>query len=543
MRKQGFIKGSAILVMMIAVTKALGILYKVPLTILLGGGGMGHLSAAMSVFTPVFAAAVSGITPAVARLTAENCALGRYENMRKTRRIALRIFLLLATAGCFLLIAGAIILSRLSSADSDVPAVMCAAPTLIFCALMSVEKGYYEGLSNMLPTAAGEIAESAMRLICGLSLGYAAGKVLGLPAELCAAAAVLGSSAASMLGCIFIFSVTLRHGDGITKAQLLSDPVTDSSAKLAGRLIKTAAPVAFTTVVNTLTGLIDLLTIPNGLRAAAVRSPHLFDRLTAAGIASTEVPNFIYGSYTALALTVFGLVPTVTGMLSKSLLPEITSSYTSHNKKGMARALSRLITAAALISMPLGAMIAVCPKEILCFLFGSREMEIYSCDKAFMILGAAAVFSGLSAPCFAVLQLLSKPAVSVGIMLGGAAVKLSLNLLFIPMPAFAFTGAAISTAISSLYILVLCLLRLCSLTCGEFKPLRYLVKPFYASLMCLAAALVCTRLTDRAAFCYNGRISLLAALSISCMIYIISLILLCEMPKNNFIGSIFKKKR
>ena len=543
MKKQGFIKGSAILMIMIAVTKALGILYKVPLTILLGGGGMGHLSAAMSVFTPVFAAAVSGITPAVARLTAENCALGRYENMRKTRRVALRVFLLAGTVGCFLLISGAVLLSRLKPSQADLPAVMCAAPTLIFCALMSVEKGYYEGLSNMLPTAAGEIAESALRLICGLGLGYTAGKVLGLSAELCAASAVLGTSAASMLGCIIIFSLTLRHGDGITKEQLLSDPVTDSGPRIASRLIRIAAPVAFTTVVNTLTGLIDLLTIPNGLSSAAERSPHLFDRLTAAGIAPSEVPNFIYGSYTALALTVFGLVPTVTGMLSKSLLPEITSAYASHDRKGMSRALSRLITAAALISMPLGALIAACPEGILAFLFGSREMEIYSCEKAFMILGAAAVFSGLSAPCFAVLQLLSKPSVSVGIMLGGSAVKLSLNVLLIPIPAFAFTGAAISTAASSLYILVLCLIRLCSLTYGELKPLRLLVKPFYAGLLCLSAAFISPRLTERLNCCSNGRIQLLAVLSISCMVYVVSLILLCEMPKNAFNGSIFKKKR
>ncbi len=543
MKKQGFIKGSAILVIMIAVTKALGIIYKVPLTILLGGGGMGHLAAAMSVFTPVFAAAVSGITPAVARLTAENSALGRHENMRKTRRIALRIFFLLGALGCSLLICGAVLFSHFDPDNADIPAVLCAAPTLIFCALMSVEKGYYEGLSNMLPTAAGEIAESALRLICGLGLGYTAGRVLCLSSELCAAAAVLGTSVASMFGCVFIFSLTLRHGDGVTKEQLLSDPVTDSSKMIASRLIRIAAPVAFTTVVNTFTGIIDMLTIPSGLHSAAQRSPHLFDRLTAAGVPPSEAPNFIYGSYTALALTVFGLVPTVTGMLSKSLLPEITSAYAARSRAALAGALSRLITAAALISVPLGVIIAACPREILAFLFGSREMEIYSCERAFMILGAAAVFSGLSAPCFAVLQLLTKPYVSVGIMLGGAAVKLSLNVLLIPMPAFAFTGAAISTAASSLYIFVLCLIRLRSLTFGQLKPLRYLVRPIYAGALCFMAALISPKLLSSVSLVNSGRMGLIAVLAISCMTYVVSLVLLCEMPKNAFIVSFFKKKR
>lgn len=37
MKRQGFIKGSAILLAMVLITKILGLLYKIPLTNLLGG--------------------------------------------------------------------------------------------------------------------------------------------------------------------------------------------------------------------------------------------------------------------------------------------------------------------------------------------------------------------------------------------------------------------------------------------------------------------------------------------------------------------------
>ena len=40
MKRQGFIKGSAILLAMVLITKILGLLYKIPLTNLLGGTGM-----------------------------------------------------------------------------------------------------------------------------------------------------------------------------------------------------------------------------------------------------------------------------------------------------------------------------------------------------------------------------------------------------------------------------------------------------------------------------------------------------------------------
>lgn len=53
MKRQGFIKGSAILLAMVLITKILGLLYKIPLTNLLGGTGMGYFASAFSVFTPV----------------------------------------------------------------------------------------------------------------------------------------------------------------------------------------------------------------------------------------------------------------------------------------------------------------------------------------------------------------------------------------------------------------------------------------------------------------------------------------------------------
>ena len=528
---------------MIIITKALGILYKVPLTILLGGEGMGHLSAAMSVFAPVFAASVSGITPAVAKLTAENCALRRFANMRKTRRAAMRLFGLFGAAGCVLLIAAAPLLSKLSGSSGSPAAVICAAPTLLFCTLMSVEKGYYEGLSNMVPTAVSEIAESVFRLVCGLGLGYAAGKILGLSSELCAAAAILGTSAASMLGCIVIFVMTLRKGDGITKKDIDSDPVTDSSHRIRSALLTVCAPIALTTVVNSLSGFIDLMTIPRGLAAAAVKAPHLFDRITAAGIKTEAVPNFVYGSYTALALTIFSFVPTVTAMLSKSLLPEITAAHACGDKVRLTKSLSRLIRAAALIAMPAGAFIIIRPKEILSFLFGPRVTEIYACREAFMILGAAAVFSGIAAPCFAALQLIGRPREGIRIMVGSAAVKLGLNLLLVRVPQLGISGAAVSTLGSVMFIMELCLFRLRRMTGGRLSPAALMIKPMYASGLAMAAAAVVPKMLENGLSASGeGRAVLCLTLLFSCIVYGVSLVLLCEMPKNKIPRAIFKKK-
>ena len=75
MKKQSFLKGSAILMGMVIITKILGLMYKIPLTHMLGGTGMGYFSSAYAVFTPIFAIVVSGIPSTIARMVAENYAL------------------------------------------------------------------------------------------------------------------------------------------------------------------------------------------------------------------------------------------------------------------------------------------------------------------------------------------------------------------------------------------------------------------------------------------------------------------------------------
>ena len=84
MKRQGFIKGSAILLAMVLITKILGLLYKIPLTNLLGGTGMGYFASAFSVFTPVFAIVVSGLPSTIFKYASyqANCIFSFHDHQR-----------------------------------------------------------------------------------------------------------------------------------------------------------------------------------------------------------------------------------------------------------------------------------------------------------------------------------------------------------------------------------------------------------------------------------------------------------------------------
>jgi len=91
-RKQDFLKGSLILMLSAAAAKVLGAVFKIPLTNMLGGVGMSYFSCAYSLFLPVYALTVTGISSAAARLTAQASALGLYGDVKRIRRVALAIF-------------------------------------------------------------------------------------------------------------------------------------------------------------------------------------------------------------------------------------------------------------------------------------------------------------------------------------------------------------------------------------------------------------------------------------------------------------------
>ncbi|SFD22810.1 polysaccharide biosynthesis C-terminal domain-containing protein [Ruminococcus albus] len=503
MKKQGFLKGSAILVGMVAVTKVLGLVYKVPLANILGGTGMGYFSAAFSVFTPVFALAAAGICPAMAKLTAERSALGRYADLRRQRRTALIVYTLTGLTACM----GLYAVVWFGTSDVSVRyALYCLAPSVLFCGVMNVERGYYEGLGNMLPTAVSEIAETVFRLALGLGLAVyiknmaeesflQSGAVFGIVCETAsqaeqaalpfiAAGAVLGSTAASCLACVGIVLFTAFHGDGLTDEMISADPVTESRRYHAKELVLLSFPIAAASVVTTITGMLDMLTLPKCLGLAISRFPQNY--VAFAEISKSELPNFLYGSYEGLAVMLYGLVPTLTAMLGKSALPSITESLAKNDKSGLTRDLRRMLTLSATAAIPCGLGISAMSSEVLSLLFSGRKLECIAAQQPLMILGISVICCAMALPCFTVIQALGKPSRVTIIMLSGAAIKLGLNIALVPL--WGLNGAAVSELVRSVFVCAAALVTISRLMVSEIGIIKLCLKTLYAGIMCAVSA-------------------------------------------------------
>lgn len=453
MKKQNFLKGSIILMLSAVIAKALGALFKIPLTNILGGVGMSYFSSAYSLFMPLYALTTTGLSSAVAKMTAQSSALNMQENIKKIRITAHIIFSAAGFVGSIIIFMLSKPFSTYSAGNSDGwLAAAIISPAVLFGCITAVERGYYEGMSNMYPTALSQAAEGIVKVTAGLWLcGYVSRNssyFLTLFPDihdtraLSAAAGILGVTLSS-LGAVLFFAVLSLFKN---KTYYDTDKTVLSFRDISRELVKNALPTGVSAVVTNLTAIIDMWTVIGCISKYSQNDIPL-------GISDEEFPQFIYGSFAGIALTVFNLVPSVTNMLGKGILPVITKAWENHDRKALNSNTSQALFTAAFIAVPSAIGMGILSEHILGFLFSRQADEAGVCVVPLRLLMPGMVCLCLSFPIFSMLQAIGKAAVPMKIMLTGTAVKLIGNLLLIPV--MGINGAAVSTTLCYSVILLI----------------------------------------------------------------------------------------
>lgn len=541
MKKQSFLKGSAILLASVVITKLIGALFKIPLSNLIGGTGMGYFSSAYGLFMPVYALSVTGLPTAVAKLTAENSAFEEYKTVRKVKHIALILFSMIGlAASLFLILTAKPFTEYITETPEAMPAVIAIAPSVFFGCVMSVYRGYYEGLRNMYPTAVSQVIEAIIKLIFGLGGAYSVlwlgenkpEMLLNIIQKIsfaetrpslseillpyASAAAVFGITVSTAAGTLFLILRSKISGDGIIKQQLNTNTINIPSKSIAKQLILIMVPAAIGSLVTNLTSLIDLATISKCVKFAVQKLPETFSYLC---LPKDEIPNFVYGSFIGLAVTVFNLIPSITNMFGKGILPNLAEAWAVKDNERIKKSIDSVILVTDLIAIPSGIGISVLSHEILTFLFGNRAAEIAVCERSLTALGIGIIFLSLSAPIFSMLQAVGKSSAPVKIMIVGVIIKLIGNLILIPIPFLNVTGAAISTTLCYAVICFLAIRTLSKSTNTKINFLAISLKPLYSGILCGITARIVYDFSERF---LSDTVSLLVSIAFSGAIYLIS---------------------
>ncbi|MBR3844083.1 MAG: polysaccharide biosynthesis protein [Clostridia bacterium] len=546
-KKQSFIEGAAVLVMATAIVKLLGAVFKIPLGNLIGELGMGYFQTAYDLYLPIYSIALAGMPIAVCRMVASYMAKEQYCDARAVLTIAKRVFWAIGIGGTLLLLAAAYpYLLIIGGNQGALPGILVIAPCILFCCIMSTYRGYYEGLCNMTPTAVSQVIEAVGKVVIGLGLAFLTAR-LGYGPAYQSAAAIFGIMLGTAFGALYLRLRLHFSGDGITPAMLVKcGGQVDSNKQIFKALITIAVPVIIGSLASQIAGLIDVTTVQRRLSDIVQSNPSFFETnfpdMWAALLSDPEIttqeqlleaiPTYLYGCYKGFAFSIYSLLPTITSVIGVSALPVMTTAFSAGDKKETKTTMESVIRVTSLLSMPAGFGIAAISEGILKLLYPAKPIGAAISAAPLTVLGIAVIFGGLSMPLTNLLQAIGKERIPVINMLVGALIKIGLNFWLVGQEGVNIVGAAISTLACYLFIVVSDCYFMVKYSGVKINFFASFFKPLFAAALCGLGTWASYGLLSRVV---SGTLSTIGSIGIAAILYLIAVLLLRIITKNDLL--------
>ena len=485
--------GTAVLLISAVIVKLIGALFKIPLSSAhcLGDEGFGFFSSAYDLFSPLYSLAMAGLPVAVARTVSEHTAAGRYRDARLSYRLSRKFFLIAGIIGTAVFAALVIPFVRLTDATGKTaPALFAVAPAVLFSCVLSAERGYYEGLNNMLPTAVSELTEALCKLILGLGAAFITVRLTGSTVW-GAAAAMAGITVGTLFAFLYTRIYAKIKGDGITSEMLENSPEPQSGTAAIKKMILLTLPIALTSLTVNIPPMIDAFTVKSGLEGLINGGTDLRE-IYRSVFENGDIPDLsafpvlLYG-IRGKAYTVFNLVPAFTSVIGVGAVPATAAAAAQGNTAELKKNINTVLKTAALISLPAACGLVAIGGRITEFLYDTEASAVIG-GKMLTLYGFAALFAGFLAPLGGILQAVGKQNAVLLNTAAGTAVKLLVNIIAVSVPKINVMGSALGTVLCFFVIFLLDIAVL--IKAVGFAPdiSNVFLKPLISAALCGLAA-------------------------------------------------------
>ncbi len=464
--------GAAALAIATVMTKVLGLLYKVPLSRILGDEGMGYFNSAYTVYTFFYILCSSGVPKAVTIVVSGAGSEKRAVDERKTVKSALKAFFVIGLLSTVIFVFGSEKICELIGNRDAVYTMLAIAPTVLFVSVAGVAKGHLNGNSRLVPIAVSQIIEGAAKFFLGV-LFAVLGEKRGMSLPYLSAFTVLGITLGSAASAVFLL-ICSKNTD--TKR---SFSLQNQNGTSVLKIIKIAAPLTVGAAVMSLSNMIDLGMIMTRLRVSGY---------------STAEASALYGNYTTLAVPMFNLVTALVSPFFIAALPILTRTNTQGDKRGFTSELRIAIKKSFFIAVPATFAFTFYSEEILSLIFTKEAAEkgapllTLLAPTLIFLTGQTLVNTALESKGFYKAPIIS--------MLLGTVPKVILSYFLISNPAVGISGAPIGTLVC--YAVGFAVSSLVLFRCTDIRIpfLRELIKPAVISAVSVLLTQIVKKLVN-----------------------------------------------
>ena len=337
-QKQSFLAGAIIISVGGFVSKLLGAVYRIPLTNILGGEGMGIYQMVYPLYCILLTVSASGIPTGISRLISSGRGAG-------AERQAFRLYGAVGVIGMLIMF----VLSAPLAALQTEPAIkLCCqllCPSVFFVSLLSVVRGYFQGKGNMLPTATTEIMEQVIKVAFGVAFSY-------------------------------LFRGNLPLAVASTLLAVTISEIISTGVALLWYFKKRSKPPLYR-VQSVPVKSILRFTVPLTLTAIALPVSQLFESIIAVRLlrAGAENATALYGVFSGCAITIINLPVSITYGLAASSVPQISPLAESGDMAGAKKKAFKSLAITLAVSLPAAVGLYFLAPLATRLIFGSLQGE------------------------------------------------------------------------------------------------------------------------------------------------------------------------
>ncbi len=475
-QKQTFLGGAAVLALAVAIVKVLGAFYKIPLNRLIGDEGFGYFNTAYDIYSVLLMISTTGLPVAMSRMISEAKTLGQTKQIRQIYNTAFLVFLTLGLIGTLGMALFCRQLAAVMSQEESWFAILCLSPAVLFICVISAERGFFQGQSNMVPTSVSQVMEAVCKLAVGLTLAYILNKLTG-KMSYAAGGAILGVTLGTVIATVYLSFKRRRAAAELYTS--CPDPTVYSRKETVRKLLSIAVPITLGAA-----GLQIITTIDAAVYMAQLKG--------AAGL--VQEADGYKGIYN-FAQTIFNLPCAFITPITVSAIPAITEQLTLRRYRRANTVAESATRVMSLIAMPCAVGLAVLSEPIMQLLGGYSGERLELASVLMSILAFCVFFNSFVLVMNAVMQAHGYVYIPVFNMIIGGVAKVLINLILVSNPRINIVGVPVGTVISYMLIAILDMIAIHRILRNPPRLMPNVVKPALAALVMGVAAFGLNRLS------------------------------------------------
>lgn len=485
--------------------KIIGILYRSPLTSLIGDEGNGYYSSAYNIYIIILMLSSYNIPAAVSKLIAEKLALGQHRNAHRIFICSLWYVMVMGVIASFVLYFFADKLVGPNAAN----VLRVFAPTIILFGPLGALRGYFQAHHTMTPTSVSQIFEQILN--AGVSIGaayfftrsvsgmtkvaresaYAAHGIIET-----ASAYVLGESAAratdTQRAIYGAAGSALGTGSGVLIAMLFMVWVYMLNRRSIHRDIdrdRSGSILPYGEIFRLILLMVTPILLSNFIYnfSNTLNQSIYFGILRGMQGVSEAESSTMYGIFSGKASLIVNVPIAIAAAMSSVIIPAISAAYAKRDMVQIKQKLNQAIQVTMLVAIPSTVGLFVLAKPITQLLFPQRASLDLASD-LLRYLSVTVILFSISTITNGVLQgigKVQKPVINASIALAVQSGVLALLLIFTDLNLYALVAASIVYSGIIVYLNARCVNRLLGY---KQELLKTFIMPFLSSVVMGAAA-------------------------------------------------------